>query len=85
MTRYKITLEYVGTNFSGWQRQKNNYSVQEAIESGAKKLLQEDVALVVAGRTDAGVHAEGQVAHFDIKFCRDLSGYLLHLLQDHKY
>ncbi len=71
MARYKITLEYVGTNFSGWQRQKNNYSVQEAIESAAKKLLQEDVELVVAGRTDAGVHAEGQVAHFDIKkkFC----------------
>ena len=71
MPRYKLTVEYIGTNFSGWQKQKNSYSVQEAIEKAANKLLQQKINLVVAGRTDAGVHAEGQVAHFDIKnkFC----------------
>ena len=71
MPRYKLTVEYLGTNFSGWQKQKNSYSVQEAIEKAANKLLQQKINLVVAGRTDAGVHAEGQVAHFDIKneFC----------------
>ena len=71
MPRYKLTIEYLGTNFSGWQKQKNSYSIQEAIENSAKKLLQQKIDLVVAGRTDAGVHAEGQVAHLDVKkhFC----------------
>ena len=71
MPRYKITIEYLGTNFSGWQKQKNSYSVQEAIENSARKLLQQNIDLVVAGRTDSGVHAEGQVAHLDLKkpFC----------------
>ena len=67
MPRYKITVEYLGTNFSGWQKQKNSYTVQEAIEKSARKLLQQEIDLVVAGRTDSGVHAEGQVAHLDIK------------------
>ena len=71
MPRYKLTVEYIGTNFSGWQKQKNSYSVQEALEKSASKLLQQKIDLVVAGRTDAGVHAEGQVAHLDLKkaFC----------------
>ena len=71
MPRYKLTVEYLGTNFSGWQKQKNSYSIQEAIERAARKLLQQKIDLIVAGRTDAGVHAEGQVAHLDIKktFC----------------
>ena len=71
MPRYKLTLEYIGTNFSGWQKQKNSYSVQEAVERAAIKLLQQKIDLVVAGRTDAGVHAEGQVAHLDVDkiFC----------------
>ena len=71
MPRYKLTLEYLGTNFSGWQKQKNSYSIQEAIERASSKLLQQKIDLVVAGRTDAGVHAEGQVAHLDVKktFC----------------
>tara|TARA_B100000029_G_C17516771_1_gene938411 strand:- start:500 stop:1249 length:750 start_codon:yes stop_codon:yes gene_type:complete len=71
MPRYKLKIEYLGTNFSGWQKQKNSYSVQEAIEKAAYTLLQQKINLVVAGRTDAGVHAEGQVAHFDIEneFC----------------
>ena len=71
MPRYKITVEYLGTNFCGWQKQKTVTSIQEAIEKSATKLLQQEISLVVAGRTDAGVHAEGQVAHLDVKnvFC----------------
>ena len=64
-TRYKITLEYVGTKFSGWQKQKTNISVQETFERAAKVFFQEDIKTVVAGRTDAGVHAKGQVVHLD--------------------
>ena len=68
MPRYKLILEYLGTNFCGWQKQKNSYSIQEAIEiSRLLNYYKKKINLVVAGRTDAGVHAEGQVAHFDIK------------------
>ena len=67
MTRYKLTIEYNGTNFIGWQKQKKGFSVQETIEVAAKNFLQNEIMLTVAGRTDAGVHAEGQVAHLDIK------------------
>ena len=67
MTRYKLTIEYIGTNFIGWQKQKIGFSVQETIEKAAKKFLQNEILLTVAGRTDAGVHAEAQVAHLDIK------------------
>ena len=65
MVRYKITIEYLGTNFSGWQKQKDVSSIQETVESAAAKILQEKVSLTVAGRTDAGVHAKAQVAHLD--------------------
>ena len=65
MVRYKVVIEYLGTNFRGWQKQKNVSTVQETIENAAAKILQEKVNLTVAGRTDAGVHAEGQVAHLD--------------------
>ena len=67
MKRYKLTIEYSGTNFIGWQKQKKGFSVQETIEKAAKKFLQKEITLTVAGRTDAGVHAEAQVAHLDIK------------------
>ena len=86
MPRYKLTVEYLGTNFSGWQKQKNNHTIQNTIEESAKKLLQQDIKLVVAGRTDAGVHAEGQVAHLDIKnnFCsrKMLLGINFYLLKE---
>lgn len=64
--RWKLTIEYDGTNFAGWQRQDNALSVQECIETAMQKFCGETVALTVAGRTDAGVHAVGQVAHVDI-------------------
>lgn len=69
MPRYKLTIEYDGARYVGWQRQKNGYSVQEAIETALKGFIGEDVTIFGAGRTDAGVHAAGQVAHVD--FAKD--------------
>ena len=61
--RYKIIIEYDGTPFVGWQRQDNGLSVQECIETAIESMFQEKPVLFGAGRTDAGVHATGQVAH----------------------
>ena len=66
MTRFKIVVEYDGTGLAGWQRQDNGPSVQEALEAAAAKLAGAPTEVVGAGRTDAGVHAKGQVAHLDI-------------------
>ena len=66
MPRYKLIVEYDGAPFVGWQRQANGLSVQEAIESALFSLSGESVAIRGAGRTDAGVHAKGQVAHADL-------------------
>ena len=66
MPRYKLTIEYNGTNFIGWQKQKKGFSIQGTVEKAAKNFLQSEVDLTVAGRTDSGVHAEAQVAHLDI-------------------
>jgi tRNA pseudouridine38-40 synthase len=60
----KLTLEYDGTDFVGWQFQKNGRSVQEVVEKGLTQILQEEIRVVGAGRTDSGVHAKGQVASF---------------------
>lgn len=66
MTRWKITIEYNGAPFVGWQAQKDQLSVQTAIEDAIAKFSQEKIRIHAAGRTDAGVHATGQVAHFDL-------------------
>jgi tRNA pseudouridine38-40 synthase len=66
MPRYKILIEYDGTPFAGWQYQVDILTVQGEIESAIGKLTGESVAIQGAGRTDAGVHALGQVAHFDL-------------------
>ena len=66
MARWKFTLEYDGRPFVGWQRQENGPSVQAALENAIMKLSGESVTVGAAGRTDAGVHALGQVAHADI-------------------
>ena len=67
MFRVKLVVEYDGSNYVGWQRQNNGKSIQEEIEKSLKKIFNENIELTVAGRTDAGVHAFGQVAHFDLK------------------
>jgi tRNA pseudouridine38-40 synthase len=66
MHRYKLTIEYDGAPFRGWQRQANGISVQEAIEAALERACGEQRAVHAAGRTDAGVHARGQVAHVDL-------------------
>lgn len=65
MNRYKLVLEYDGSNYRGWQKQKNARTVQETVTDAARKFLGVPVDLQGAGRTDAGVHALGQAAHLE--------------------
>lgn len=67
MTRFRLTVEYDGRPFFGWQRQSNGPSVQAAIERAINATMGEDVAVHAAGRTDAGVHARAMVAHVDLE------------------
>ena len=67
MQRYKIKIEYDGTLFVGWQFQKNGQSIQEILQKAIFNFSKEKVVIIGAGRTDSGVHALGQVAHFDLK------------------
>ena len=67
MLRYQVLIEYIGTNFVGWQIQSKGKSIQKEIQVRLSKLLKEKVILLGSGRTDAGVHAIEQSAHFDCK------------------
>ncbi len=64
MRNLLLTIEYDGTNYHGWQKQKNGITIQEVLEWGIEKITRENVNLIGAGRTDAGVHALGQKANF---------------------
>ena len=66
MPRYRLTVEYDGRPFCGWQRQASDLSVQQVLEEAITRFSGETVAIQAAGRTDAGVHALGQVVHFDL-------------------
>ena len=67
MFTYQIRVEYLGTNFVGWQIQKNGLSVQEVLEKILSKFLKDKIRIIGSGRTDAGVHASEQSAHFKTK------------------
>ncbi len=67
MHRYQVLIEYVGTNFVGWQIQSQGKSIQKLIQTKLSKLLKEKILLIGSGRTDAGVHAIKQSAHFECK------------------
>tara|TARA_B100000470_G_scaffold204228_1_gene178139 strand:- start:262 stop:999 length:738 start_codon:yes stop_codon:yes gene_type:complete len=67
MQRYKIYIEYDGTPFVGWQFQKNGLSIQKALQDAIFNFSKEKVVVTGAGRTDSGVHALAQIAHFDLK------------------
>lgn len=82
MPRYKITIEYDGTNLGGWQKQIHCESVQGLLEKAAAKIASNACEVVGAGRTDAGVHALAQVAHLDI--ARDMADFnVMHALNYH--
>ena len=69
--RYKVTLAYDGNNYVGFQSQKNGLAIQDVIEKALKIIFKEDIRIVMASRTDAGVHAKGQVFHFDTNKKKD--------------
>ncbi len=79
MSRYKLTLEYDGTNFAGWQIQPNQRTVQGVLTTRLGWLLAEEPSITGAGRTDAGVHALGQVVHFDAPAITDRAEFLQRL------
>ena len=67
MTRWKLTIEYDGSPFMGWQRQEHGRSVQQALEEALQRMTGEQAAFHAAGRTDAGVHALAMTAHVDVE------------------
>ena len=67
MRRIALTIGYDGTEYAGWQRQENGLAVQQVIEDVIEKLFHERVHVMGSGRTDAGVHAINQKAHFDLE------------------
>lgn len=78
MTRYKLTLEYKGTDYAGWQRQVDVPSIQQSVEEAIAGFSNQSVSVCVAGRTDAGVHARAQVAHVDLDaFSKPMNEYAI--------
>jgi len=75
--RIALGIEYDGTSYNGWQRQKTGLGVQQCLEEALSRVANERVEVVCAGRTDTGVHASGQVIHFDTESVRSERGWLL--------
>jgi tRNA pseudouridine38-40 synthase len=67
MFNYKLTIQYDGSNYAGWQQQENAQTVQQVLDEAIQKITREKINLIGSGRTDAGVHALGQVANFRIE------------------
>lgn len=78
--RYFVQLSYKGTDFHGWQRQTNGNSVQAELEKAFSAILRQPISLLGSGRTDTGVHAEQQFAHFEVMEPLEITGKLLHAL-----
>ena len=70
MKRIVLIIEYDGTNYVGWQIQPNGIAVQQVIGNALKKITGENLTLHASGRTDSGVHARAQAAHFDMQIWR---------------
>ena len=83
MINYQIIVEYLGSNYVGWQYQKNGISIQSLVEKALSKFLKSKIRITGSGRTDAGVHAIGQCANFELEKKFDdyqiLSGINFHL------
>ena len=77
MVKYAVGIEFAGTAYSGWQRQDHSPSIQQHLEDAIGYVANHPVQLVCAGRTDAGVHAIEQVAHFETGSMRDNRAWLL--------
>ena len=80
-SRLRVDLTYEGTNFSGWAKQPNERTVQEEVEKALSMITQTKVATIVAGRTDAGVHAKHQVIHTDLPAQTDINNLAFRLNQ----
>jgi tRNA pseudouridine38-40 synthase len=80
-SRLRVDLTYEGTNFSGWAKQPNERTVQEEVEKALSMITQTKVATIVAGRTDAGVHAKHQVIHTDLPTQTDINNLAFRLNQ----
>ena len=81
MPRYKITIEYDGTKYCGWQRQPGQATVESVITEALKTAFSQDIEIFGSGRTDAGVHAVGQIAHFDCN--KKLNGFEMMMAINH--
>lgn len=75
--RLALGVEYLGGSFAGWQRQDNQSTIQESLENALSKVADQPIQTICAGRTDAGVHAVGQVVHFDTSQNRPLHAWLI--------
>ena len=70
--RYKVTMAYDGNNYAGFQSQINALAIQDVVEQALEKIFREKIRIIMSSRTDAGVHAKGQVFHFDSEVIKDL-------------